>query len=137
MKKVVGIVSLFLCSFLFMLLLRANFNFESFFTKQTKVEFENDYYNFGELKYGESAMYFFKLKNVGSNPLQISQISSSCDCAVIRWPKIPIPVGERDSIQVVYNTEIVGAFTKDIMVFSNDVEGLQVLYIEGYVTQHN
>lgn len=63
--------------------------------------------------------YYFFFVNAGSEPLLITSAFSSCGCVVPEFPKQPILPGEKSSIKVRYNTNIVGDFTKVIVVKSN------------------
>ena len=72
--------------------------------EKTTIEFTEEVYEFGEVTAGEKVTHTFKFKNTGKVPLIISTAKASCGCTVAATPKEPIPPGESDEIQVVFNT---------------------------------
>jgi hypothetical protein len=102
-------------------------------TAAPKINFEEKEFDFGSVKSGDEAIHYFVFINEGSIPLVISNVRTSCGCAVPEWPKTPIGGEERDSLRVEYNTRIRGAFDKTIMVYSNASDGMHELRIKGNV----
>lgn len=100
-----------------------------------KINFEEKEYDFGTVKSGDEAIHYFMFTNNGNIPLVISNVRTSCGCAVPEWPKTPISSGEKDSLRVEYNTRIRGAFDKTIMVYSNTSDGMTELRIKGNVVK--
>jgi len=100
-----------------------------------KINFEEKEFDFGTVKSGDEAIHYFVFSNSGNVPLVISNVRSSCGCAVPEWPKNPVGVGDKDSLRVEYNTRIRGAFNKTIMVYSNAPDGMTELRIKGNVTR--
>ncbi len=49
---------------------------------KTKMVFPEDKFNFGKIKEGEKVRHAFKFKNLGDNPLMISDAIASCGCTV-------------------------------------------------------
>jgi hypothetical protein len=87
---------------------------------QAKIQFDKTTHDFGDLKEGLQATYKFKFKNVGKDPLVISEAQPSCGCTVPSYPKEPIAAGESGEIEVIYNTvDRPGIFTKTINIVSN------------------
>jgi hypothetical protein len=99
------------------------------------ISFVETEYNFGTVKSGVEAIHYFVFTNSGSKPLVISNIRSSCGCAVPGWPKIPIESGRTDSLRVEYNTRVKGVFDKTISVYTNDARGMAELRIKGNVVK--
>lgn len=50
--------------------------------EKPKVKTEDTFFNLGEMKVSQQKEAIFSLKNSGSKPLQLFNISSSCDCTV-------------------------------------------------------
>ncbi len=100
-----------------------------------KINFVEKEYDFGTVKSGDEAIHYFVFSNRGTVPLVISNVRTSCGCAVPEWPKTPIGGGEKDSLKVEYNTRIRGAFDKTISVYSNASGGMTELRIKGNVVK--
>jgi hypothetical protein len=99
---------------------------------------KNDTYDFGKVPEGPVAEHIFEFKNVGKEPLIISNCNASCGCTTPEWNKEPILPGKKGKITVRYNTQgRVGPIAKSVYVTSNAVlpEGKDryELYIKGEV----
>ncbi len=99
---------------------------------------KNDTYDFGKIPEGPVAEHIFEFKNVGKEPLIISNASASCGCTTPEWNKEPILPGKKGKITVRYNTQgRVGPIAKSVYVSSNAAlpEGKDryELYIKGEV----
>ncbi|HNE30288.1 MAG TPA: DUF1573 domain-containing protein, partial [Saprospiraceae bacterium] len=76
----------------------------------------------------------FKFKNVGSEPLLITNCKGSCGCTVPTWPKEPIPPGATGEIKVEFNTKgKPGRQSKRVTVTANTVPTETFLEIAGEV----
>ena len=98
------------------------------------IEFAERIHDFGKIKSGDQAFFYFVFTNNGQAPLVISNVRSSCGCTVPQWPRVPVLAGKSDSIRVEYNTRIKGAFNKSITVFSNATDAGVPLIIKGNVS---
>lgn len=98
-----------------------------------EIAFENDLHDFGTIKHGGNGVYEFKFKNMGKEPLIISNAAGSCGCTVPTWPKEPIKNGETGIIKVSYDTKRVGGFTKTVTLTSNAKTPTKVITIKGVV----
>lgn len=83
------------------------------------ISFEENKFSFDTIARNSNGEHNFFFVNAGSEPLLITSAFSSCGCVVPDFPKQPILPGEKSSIKVKYNTNIVGDFTKVIVVKSN------------------
>lgn len=99
------------------------------------MSFVSTEHDFGTVKSGDEAVHYFVYTNTGDAPLVISNVRSSCGCAVPEWPKNPLGMGKKDSLRVEYNTRIKGVFDKTIMVYSNTPSGITELRIKGNVVK--
>ena len=98
------------------------------------ISFEENKFNFDTIARNSNGEHNFFFVNAGSEPLLITSAFSSCGCVVPEFPKQPILPGEKSSIKVKYNTNIIGDFTKVIVVKSNDKEKPKsILRISGFV----
>ena len=98
-----------------------------------EMNFETEVHDFGTIKQGGDGTYEFKFKNVGKEPLIISNARGSCGCTVPSWPKEPIMPGATGVIKVTYDTKRVGLFTKTVTISSNAKTQEKVITIKGKV----
>ena len=100
------------------------------------ISFEENRFSFDTIARNSNGEHNFFFVNAGSEPLLITSAFSSCGCVVPEFPNQPILPGEKSSIKVRYNTNIVGDFTKVIVVKSNDKEKPKsILRISGFVAK--
>jgi len=89
---------------------------------KTNIAFDHDHFDFGKVKIGEKVRHAFKFKNIGENPLLISDAQASCGCTVPSFSRTPVMPGEEGEIMVEFNTAgRKGNNHKSVMVFSNAV----------------
>jgi len=86
-----------------------------------KIEFEFLEINYGQISKGDNGVRIFKFTNIGSDPLIINKVYSSCGCTIPKKPSSPIGPGQDDEIQVKYDTNRVGPIKKTITVLSNAI----------------
>lgn len=104
-------------------------------TKRTTgvvLKFNKTTFQYGNIYYGSDGTHAFKFVNAGKEPLLLSRPRSSCGCTVPTWPKAPILPGDSGTINVAYNTRILGEFNKTVTVYSNAPKPV-VLHIHGKV----
>src|SRR4051812_2994080 len=53
-------------------------------------KFEEETHDFGTVPEGPTAEYDFEFKNVGKEPIVITEAHGSCGCTVPTWPHEPI-----------------------------------------------
>ena len=101
-----------------------------------KIVFEETVFNFDTIMQNGNAEHVFRFANEGDAPLLVTSAFSSCGCVVPEWPREPIAPKAKASIKVKYNTSKAGAFTKVIVVKSNDTASPKtVLRINGVVVE--
>lgn len=92
--------------------------------KGPKIKFNEEVKNFGEIKQGDIVKHVFTFKNTGTEPLILSNVSTTCGCTASNWPKEPIMPGKTASIEASFNSAgKIGQQNKVLTVFSNSVEG--------------
>ena len=57
----------------------------------------------------------------------------SCGCTVPKWPSEPIKPGQTASIEVKYDSNRLGSFSKTVTVETNEEVGKHVLTIKGNI----
>lgn len=102
--------------------------------KEAKIEFSQIVYNYDTIDQGSNGECIFTYKNIGNAPLVISSASSSCGCTTPQVSKKTIMPGKTGTVTVKYNTSLLGAFRKTIVVKSNaSNKSTAVLTIKGFV----
>jgi hypothetical protein len=100
----------------------------------SKIQMEEESFNFGEVKQGESVTHDFVLKNIGDANLIISTAKGSCGCTVPEWPKEPIAKGEQATIKVTFNSAgKSGKQNKKVTLVTNAIPNTKVITITGNV----
>ena len=84
-----------------------------------QITFESEVIDYGKIDLKADGLRVFKFTNTGKSPLVISNIKSTCGCTIPKAPKDPIMPGETGSIEVKYDTNRQGGFSKIITVYSN------------------
>ena len=98
-----------------------------------KFKFDTEVIDYGTIEHNADGSREFKFKNIGKEPLIISETHGSCGCTVPTAPKDPIKPGESAAIKVHYATDRIGAFEKTVTVTSNADTPSKVLKIKGVV----
>ena len=99
-----------------------------------QIEFMQETYDYGEVKYDSDGFCTFTFKNTGNEPLVLGDVKGSCSCTVPSWPKEPIAPGETGELKVKYNTKKAGAINKSVTINSNAVNTpVKVVRIKGNV----
>ena len=108
--------------------------------KYPEIEAVPEFFDFGEIDYGQIAEHTFKIKNSGNEVLEIKRISTSCACTSAEIGKEILNPGEEVDLFVRYNTGLMtGAHAKGdqeriIYIKSNDPINPQIeVTIKAYV----
>ncbi|MCQ2958970.1 MAG: DUF1573 domain-containing protein [Bacteroidales bacterium] len=101
--------------------------------QESGVVFEKLVNDYGTIEKGSDGKCSFKFTNTTDSPLILTNVQASCGCTVPSWPREAINPGESNVINVKYNTNNVGHFTKRISVFTNKQDTPIVLTITGKV----
>ncbi len=102
-------------------------------TTGAMATFEKTEIDYGKIKQGSEPLRVFAFKNTGSEPLTISNAQGSCGCTVPTYPKEPILPGQTSKIEVRYDTQRLGGFTKTVTLTTNEANPTRVLTIKGEV----
>ncbi|MEY4902646.1 MAG: hypothetical protein RLZZ292_461 [Bacteroidota bacterium] len=97
------------------------------------AEFPQTEIDYGKIMKGDDPLRKFKFKNVGDEPLTITNAKGSCGCTVPTYPKEPIMPGASAEIEVRYDTQRVGPFSKSVTLTTNEANATRVLSIKGEV----
>jgi hypothetical protein len=99
------------------------------------IVFEKTVHDYGTIVQSGNGEIEFVFVNKGTKPIVLNSVSASCGCTSPSWTKTPVLPGEKGSVKVKYNTEILGAFTKTVNVASNASNSSVILTIRGNVVQ--
>lgn len=101
------------------------------------IKFETQTVDYGIIDKGSDGTREFKFTNTGKSPLKIKSVKSTCGCTIPTYPKNDIMPGESAVINVKYNTNRAGRFSKSVSIFTNTVPERSVLRIKGEVNDPN
>ncbi|MBL7816825.1 MAG: DUF1573 domain-containing protein [Saprospiraceae bacterium] len=99
------------------------------------MTFEKIEVDYGTISQGGDPLRKFNFKNTGTEPLIIKNARGSCGCTVPAYKKEPIMPGETSEIEVRYDTQRVGPFTKTVTIETNEGDQPRVLTIRGTVNE--
>ena len=101
-----------------------------------KIRFEQMEHQYGTIQKGGNGDCQFTFWNDGNEPLILQNVKASCGCTTPKYTQKPVMPGESGVIDVHYNTNNVGGFSKTVTVTSNAVDNPRVvLRIKGTVKQ--
>ena len=100
------------------------------------IVFDTTVYNFGVIEKGSNAECVFSFVNKSETLVVITNVKASCGCTVPTWTKEPIKPGGAGKINVKYNTNKIGDFSKIINVYTDKNEQSIVLTIKGEVKKN-
>ncbi|HOV71744.1 MAG TPA: DUF1573 domain-containing protein [Dysgonamonadaceae bacterium] len=107
----------------------------AFAQSKPEAKFDKTQHDFGSIKEELGAVTtMFEFTNVGTSPLIIQRVSTSCGCTTPSYPHEPVLPGKKGVITVKYSTVArPGSFNKTIAVYTNVPDTVYVLTIKGNV----
>lgn len=101
-----------------------------------QIRFEEQEHQYGTIQKGGNGDCQFVFWNDGDEPLILQSVKASCGCTTPKYTQKPVMPGQKGVIDVHYNTNNVGGFSKTVTVVSNAVNNERVvLRIKGTVKQ--
>jgi hypothetical protein len=98
------------------------------------ISIDKEDVDYGTIKQGADGNREFVVTNTGDAPLIISNCAGSCGCTVPKCDNAPILPGKTSTVNVHYDTNRVGPFTKSVTVTSNAANApTKVVNIHGTV----
>jgi len=97
------------------------------------IIFEKIVHDYGTIIQGSNGETEFVFVNKGQKPIILNHVSASCGCTSPDWTKKPILPGEKGSVKVKYDTDVLGSFTKSVVVSSNASNPNVTLIIRGNI----
>jgi len=106
-------------------------------SKSGVFDFEKEIIDYKTINQNSDGNRTFVFKNTGKSPIIISKTKGSCGCTVATAPTKPIMPGESSEINVKYDTNRIGAFSKTITITSNAKKAIKILKIKGKIVINN
>lgn len=89
----------------------------------------------GQVQWKEPVRVKYVITNTGSSPLVLTEVTTSCGCAVAYWTETSIEPQSQGFIEVEFNAEMLGTFHKSVAIRSNSNPSLVYLYFTGEVVR--
>lgn len=87
-----------------------------------QITLEEKTFDFGDIQQGDKVEHLFSLENTGTAPLILTNVQTTCGCTVPKWPREPIPPGQKAEILVKFDsTGKIGKVNKVVKIISNAV----------------
>ena len=99
----------------------------------TRAVINKSCHDFGQIKKNRPYTVSFKVRNIGNNPLKISDYAVSCDCIQVEIPDDSIAANDTATIIIKYQTDKAISFEENIQFFSNSIPELPTITICGEV----
>lgn len=91
--------------------------------KNTKIEIENNNRHYHPILFGNQINLKYKIKNIGKNPLIISDIFTSCSCVTVENnSKKIIQPGKENTIHLTYSANMTVGFNKHFISLYGNFE---------------
>ncbi len=99
-----------------------------------RMEIEPSNHDFGGVKPNQELLHVFTVSNVGTEPLEIRRISTSCGCtAAIAKTRVLNP-GQSTTLEVTLETrKYKGVIEKSVSVASNDPARVHTIRVKAFV----
>ena len=101
----------------------------------TKINWNKTIHDFGEIKQGIPATTTFEFTNIGSVPVIISEVETSCGCTSPFYTEKPVLPGNKGKIETRFSAAHLGTFNKTITVWMNSGETIKLM-IRGTVVEN-
>lgn len=95
-----------------------------------RMKFNEEKFEFGDIHQGDQVEHVFEFENSGTAPLILTNVRSTCGCTIPKWPREPIPPGQKSKITVKFNSSgKMGKVTKVVKITSNAVDPINQVVI--------
>ena len=103
--------------------------------QKTLISCEKSVFHLGDIEENAGKVsHVFEVRNEGSSPMVITNVTASCGCTTPEWTKHPVPAGKIGTIKVTYDpTNRPGKFMKTIRVYAQGMNNGLILTIRGNV----
>ena len=98
---------------------------------QSHISSNKETHNFGQIEWKKPVTVDYTITNTGNKPLVLSNVTTSCGCAVAEWTKQPIAPGEKGTVTATFDAQALGHFEKTVGIYSNAEPSLVYLTFKG------
>lgn len=102
---------------------------------QTQVAMPETSFSFGNFDWQEAQTHSFEVKNVGHELLVIQDVTTSCGCITVDYPKEPVRPGSTAVVKVTYKADQQEYFNKTVTVYGNAEQFPLSLHVSGNAKQ--
>ena len=104
---------------------------------QPTIRFDQEVFTFQPVLEGDAVEVAFAFRNMGSQPLIIHDVSTSCGCTTAEYPSGPLQPGERGAVRTTFQSRgYSGDVDLTLLVKSNDAKDpMRTLHIRGKVVR--
>ena len=102
---------------------------------QPRISSNKETHNFGQIEWKRPVTVEYTITNTGNQPLVLTNVTTSCACAVVDWTKEPIAPGGKGVVKASFDAKALGHFEKSIGIYSNASPSLVYLKFTGEVVQ--
>ena len=100
-------------------------------TVQTQVAVAETSFTFGDFPWQEAQTHSFEVKNVGHELLVIQDVTTSCGCITVDFPKEPVQPGGTAMVKVTYKADQQEYFNKTVTIYGNAEQLPLALHVSG------
>jgi hypothetical protein len=105
-------------------------------TGKAEFAFEKEVIKFEKVKSDTVLEFVYKFRNIGSEPLVISEIRVTCGCTKPEYPQHPIPPGKEETIKVSFDTKNkFGYQDRTLEIYSNAKKSPTTVRFKGVVDE--
>ena len=102
---------------------------------QPRISSNKETHNFGQIEWKRPVTVEYTITNTGNQPLVLTNVTTSCACAVADWTKEPIAPGAKGIVKASFDAKALGRFEKSVGIYSNATPSLVYLKFTGEVVQ--
>ena len=102
---------------------------------QPRISSNKETHNFGQIEWKRPVTVEYTITNTGNLPLVLTNVTTSCACAVADWTKEPIAPGAKGIVKASFDAKALGRFEKSVGIYSNATPNLVYLKFTGEVVQ--
>lgn len=100
----------------------------------TSIQADRTSADLGSFARSEEQKVVFNLKNTGRHLLVVHDVTTSCGCITVDYPKEPVRPGDVLPLTVTYRADEAGYFSKTATVYCNAEGAPLVLNVKGTAT---
>ena len=102
---------------------------------QPRISSNKETHNFGQIEWKRPVTVEYTITNTGNQPLVLTNVTTSCACAVADWTKEPIAPGAKGIVKASFDAKALGRFEKSVGIYSNATPNLVYLKFTGEVVE--